>query len=265
LDLPDARDPAASQSAVPGEEAQEHREHGDVGEAQPCAGGAVQAALRHADDRRTGGQRQCEDERPADRSRTTQLACQDGALCVADRTEQDGCQEQPVDRGDPRSPPCRGEHERGHEACSRRQPEAQARPLTGAQHGHHGGHRRQDADDDRALAGRAMLQRERCAERKADDDAGHHDRQAPPLDGRRPWRTTGAKHQRAENAGYRSTTERDEPRVEVGDRKLRRRQREGERQHAEAAEQQACRNAWDNGWRYRRKYGSVIRVVHRSG
>jgi hypothetical protein len=46
LDLADARDAAAGQPRVPGEEAEEHGERGDVGESRPGLRGRRQASER---------------------------------------------------------------------------------------------------------------------------------------------------------------------------------------------------------------------------
>ena len=88
LDLPDLGHAAERQPVVPGEEAEEHRDHRHVGEAEPRVVPACRpwlaASVTGIDEERRG-----EDERPADHLPAAVRAAQRAALGVPERGQRD--------------------------------------------------------------------------------------------------------------------------------------------------------------------------------
>jgi hypothetical protein len=138
--------------------------------------------------------------------------------------------------------------------------------LVGALDRGHGGGGRQDRDDHGAVCGGLDLERERGEQREADDDARRHDRQRPRLLAGRQRRARDEQVDGGQGRGHGGAPEGHEPRVEVGDREPRRREREREADDAEGAEQQArgqhlpARSR--RACRYRRNRDSVIGATH---
>jgi hypothetical protein len=264
LHLPDPRDPAAGQARVPGEEAEEHGEQGDVGEAEP--GGDAHAGAGLGGDPGRGrdhdAQREGEDERPADGPGPAQVAREPAALGVAKRADDHGGEEQSVRGLDPARAAGGGEGHDGEEAGRGRQPERQGRALPRAQDGHHGGGGGQHRDHHGAVRGRQVAQRDRRQEGKADDHAEGDEDEAAPLGRGRARGAADHHHGEREQPCDRGAAEGHEPRVEVGHGQLRGGQGEGEREDPEGAEREPGREGRAARRRYRRRCDSVIYGTH---
>jgi hypothetical protein len=89
----------------------------------------------------------------------------------------------------------------------------------------------------------ARRQREAREQREADDDPARHVGQAAPLLARGQRRADGREVGDGQQRSDGRPAERDEPRVEVGDRELGRRQRERERDDADEPRSNPVREA----------------------
>ena len=141
----------------------------------------------HRDDRHE--QRRAEHQRPADRPRAAQLAGERAALGVAERRTSDD-REQQLEVGGAQRAARRETNANTSTASSagRRSPArtrgvgrspARSTAITAVAAG-------SSADDDRAVRGGPVVQRQRGEQREADDDAGGDDRQRAPLRAGRP-------------------------------------------------------------------------------
>ena len=92
---PILRDAAERQPVVPGEEAEEHRDHGDVGEAEPRVRAGVHAVARR-DRHRDHEKRALHTQRPADHLPAAVRAAERPALGVPEPGERDRRQHQQV-------------------------------------------------------------------------------------------------------------------------------------------------------------------------
>jgi hypothetical protein len=189
-------------------------------------------------------------------------ARQHAALRVGERADDGARQQLEVGHADAADALRGDERQHRDETAAGRDPEAQRRPLARTQHGEHGGPGREQRDHDRAVGGVDVAQRERGEQREADDDAEHHDRQRPPLRATRPRRPPQAQQDRREDRRHRGTSERDEHRVEVGDREPRRGQREREQRDAERRQREPAQLLAPDGCCYRREGDNVTRTLH---
>ena len=135
----------------------------------------------------------------------------------------------------------RGKAEHRDQAGEAREPEAARGPLACPEDRRHGRGRRQDADDDGAVRGRDVLQRDGGEEGPSEYDAERDDPQAPQLRARRKRRPRHEQDQPGEQRGEGLSPDAHEGRVELLDRHASGGQREAEGEHAEEAEEQRHR------------------------
>jgi hypothetical protein len=169
---------------------------------------------------------------------TAEVAAEDAAVRVAQPAERHRGEQEAV--GGDQAAVGLGEREAAddQQPGEGRQPEERPRPLARDEDGRQGGGSGQRRDEDRAVGRLARGQREAGEEREADDDTARDEREALELMAARQRRADRGEVGAGEGRRDGGAREGDEPRIEVLDRELRRREREGEGHDAGEAEEQ---------------------------
>ena len=238
------------ESAVPGEESEEHADGTEISERRPvCRADVCRRSQVDRAGRRHRHDRQREHQGPTDGLPRAEFSRENAALGIADRAENHGAEQvDVVDAARRRSAVC---EERERDRCDgsrgRTDPEPHSGTFAGECDRHDGGHRGKQSDDHRGVTGIGMSQGKRGEQRESDDDARGDRDQTKPLTGggkagaRDTERDDG---QRCRDDGPAAS---DEQRVESWctcrtDGDAGQRHREGERGHPdEAPDQTTCR------------------------
>ena len=213
LHLAHAHGATERQRAVPGEEAEPHREHRDVGEAAP--GARAHGLRRPRGDGHRHGERQRHHQHPRDHLLRRDLAGQPRAADIADGGAEHREQQQAIGELQATAAAPRREADDERAAEQRAGPEAGARPLAQRPGTDRRGGQRQHAGDHRRMDGVDAQHRPAEKQRPAEHHAGGGEREPRPLRRARPRRTHRSQVRRRQQAGHRGTADGDEHRGQL--------------------------------------------------
>lgn len=140
LDLADLGHRPDRQSAIPGEEAEEHADHREIGEREPLLRRCGWRLPKERDTRQCDHQRRGQDESPRHRLPRAQLTSQQSAFGVPDRGGEDGTEQQQVRPAEVTEPTALQDREDDGRNSTQRgeHPERPGGPLMGTKDGHDG-------------------------------------------------------------------------------------------------------------------------------
>ena len=241
LDLAHLRDRPDREAPIPGEEAEEHADHREIGEREPLHRSRLRRSARERDRGQRDHQRRRQHERPRHGLPRPELPREQPALRVADRGGEHGAEQQQIGRMESAEAAVLQRRESDGDDSTQRgeEPERPRGPLLRAQHRGHGGRRGEQSDHDRTVTRRRRREREGREQGEAGDDAGGDHRQPEPLP--HPRRLLAGERERdpCEDRRHDGPAGSDEQRRQPADGDPRERHREGERHDAEKAPAEA--------------------------